>query len=702
MSIIRCCFLALAAIYSLNLSAKEIYVSTKGNDHNPGTKALPLSSLYGARDLIRVLRKTENLNESVRVIVGDGMYFMNEPLILNEQDSGTENAPVIFIAEENANPAFVGGIQITNWEKVIDNLWKAKVAEVKSYGFNFEQLYVNGRFATRARTPNQGFFFLKGVSETILSKGEGRVAEMAVQKLKIFPEAVTVLNSFSKTDFDEAVLTLYHKWDNTRKRISGFDSDSSAVFTVGTGMKPWNSLDKQTRFSIENYKAALDTCGEWYLEKTGFLYYKPLEGENMVNVKVFAPVVNQFLILKGNETTGQKVQNIRFENLHFEVAGYKMPLWGNEPAQAASPVEAVIMADYANKIEFVNCEISKLGTNAFWFRKACTDCLISHCYIYELGAGGVKIGEMIITANENDLTRRITIDNNIIRSGGFVFPCAVGVTIFQSSDNKVTHNEIANFRYSGVSVGWVWGYSYSPSKRNTIEFNHIHHLGWGELCDMGGVYCLGEAQGTTVSNNVIHHIYSFDYGGWGLYTDEGSTGVVMENNLVYACKNSAFHQHYGKENTIRNNIFAANIRGQLQATRIEPHLSFNFTNNIIWFNTGTLLTSNWKKVNINSESNCYWDTRTKDIRFDKQSFKEWQAGGKDLKSVIADPVFVNPQTFDFTVKNKPMMKKISFKPFDYSKAGVYGSNEWVDLAKFNPLLAEKYDIAVKKLEEKYK
>jgi hypothetical protein len=375
-----------------------------------------------------------------------------------------------------------------------------------------------------------------------------------------------------------------------------------------------------------------------------------------------------------------------------------MPLYGNEPAQAAFPVEAVIMADYAHKIELVNCEISETGANGIWFRKACTDCLISTCYLHELGAGGVKIGEINLPGKESDLTKLIRVENNIIRSGGYVFPCAVGVTIFQASDNKVLHNEIANFRYSGISVGWVWGYSYSPSKRNTIEYNHIHHLGWGELCDMGGVYCLGEAQGTSVSNNVIHHIYSFDYGGWGLYTDEGSTGVLMENNLVYACKSSGFHQHYGKENTIRNNIFAGNIKAQLQATRIEPHLSFHFTSNIVWYNSGNLLSNNWRKIRIRSENNCYWDTRTKEIRFDKQSFREWQADGKDLKSVITDPRFVDPGNFDFHIQNKALLRKIGFRPFDYTQAGVYGSDDWKNLAKFDPELARKYDKAVEAFE----
>lgn len=698
MNILRFCLSTLAAFYCLDLSAREIYISTTGDDQNPGTKEQPLASLSGARDVIRSLRATENLQEEIRVIVADGTYFMHESVLFTDLDSGSEDAPLTFTAAEGAKPVFVGGISIGNWEKVSDDLWKTHVPEVRRYGLYFEQLYVNGQRAKRAKSPNQGFYFLNDVDETIIDRGEGRSAAMAVQQLSVLPPAAADVSTFSESDFNDALVVLYHKWDNTRKRIAHYDADSSAIFTVGKGMKPWNQLDRQTRFTIDNFRAALDTVGEWYLERSGDLYYRPRIGETLANIKVYAPVTERFIVLEGNSSSGQKVQHIRFENLRFEVAGYRTPLWGNEPAQAAAAVDAVIMADFAHKIEFINCEVSHTGTNGIWFRKACTDCTVSHCYLHDLGAGGIKIGSIAIPENESDLTRGIIIDNNIIRSGGYVFPCAVGVIIFQASDNQITHNEIANFRYSGVSVGWVWGYSPSPSKRNNIEYNHIHHLGWGELSDMGGVYCLGASEGTTVSNNVIHHIYSYDYGGWGLYTDEGSTGIRMENNLVYACKNSGFHQHYGKENTIRNNIFAANIKAQLQATRVEEHLSFNFTNNIIWFNTGSLLSSRWSQINIHSDHNLYWDARTEAVRFDTLNFEAWQASGKDRNSIIADPGFANPQAFDFRIKNKALLQKIGFEPFDVSKAGVYGSQAWIECAKLDPAVVKKYDETVEKLE----
>ncbi len=366
--------------------------------------------------------------------------------------------------------------------------------------------------------------------------------------------------------------------------------------------------------------------------------------------------------------------------------------------QAAAFIDATIMIDYAQSIQFINCEIAHIGSNAIWFRKGCSDGSIQHCYLHDLGAGAVKIGEIEINENEAEITNNITVDNNIMRSGGHTFPCAVALIIFNAADNTLTHNEIADFNYSGVSVGWVWGYGPSVTKRNKIEFNHIHHLGWGMLSDMGGVYTLGPSEGTTVSNNVIHHIYSNTYGGWGLYTDEGSTGIVLENNLVYSCKSSAFHQHYGKDNIIRNNIFYNQIRAQLETTRVEPHIGFYFTNNIIHFDRGNLTGIQWNKANFITDLNAFWDTRTKDIMVVKQSFKEWQKSGKDKHSIVADPKFADPDHLDFRVKNKSLLSRVKFKPFDYTRAGVYGEDTWKELAEFDPNRAKQFDEIVKQHE----
>jgi hypothetical protein len=303
-AMLRSFLLVILFCTGIRLDAREIFIAPGGSDRNPGTRELPLASLTGARDLIRQIRSLENLNEAIHVVVTDGHYFITEPLVLSPEDSGSDSFPVVYRADAGARPVFTGGMAITNWEKTSEHIWRAKVPEVSRFGFYFEQLYVDGQRAVRAKSPNKGFYFLDRVVETVVSKGNGRVPDVAVQKLKVLPEAAADFTKFSKSDFEDAVLTLYHKWDNTRKRVSGFDSDSLVVFTAGKGMKPWNSLDKKTRYTVENFKAALDTVGEWYLERNGDLLYFPGEEKNPNQMKIYVPVTERFVTLLGNVQTG--------------------------------------------------------------------------------------------------------------------------------------------------------------------------------------------------------------------------------------------------------------------------------------------------------------------------------------------------------------------------------------------------------------
>lgn len=683
----------LSIIVVLSTSGAEkniIYLAPGGLDTNPGTQEKPLASLTGARNFVRAL----DTEDTVHVKIASGDYYLTSPLELSSKD----DAPVIFEGM-GENVTFYGGIPVANWEKVSDNLWRAPISELPTGNYTFEQFYVNGKRGTRARTPNQGFSQVESAEETILNKGKGRIPEFAIQKVYLNPENVASLQNESPANIKNALITFYHKWDVTRKYIDHFDADSSVLFIRGKGMQPWNRIDGISNYYIENIPSALDAPGEWLLKNDGYVYYIPRDGEHIETVSAFIPVTEKFITIKGDKH--HPVKNKTFRNIRFKVAAYKTPKQGNDPMQAAAELEASIMVDYAENIVFDNCELAHTGLYGIWFRRQVTNSTVKNCYIHDLGAGAVKFGDYLFDDEEKQVTSNNTVHNSIIRSGGHLFPSAVAVIIFHASDNQITHNEIADFKYSGVSVGWMWGYEKSkvwttvadrfgdlvskeghftsPATGNEIAYNHIHHLGWGELSDMGGVYIVSEANGTHVHHNKIHHIYSDTYGGWGLYTDEGATHVIMENNLVYACKNSGFHQHYGKENIIRNNIFAFNLKGQIQFTRVEKHQSFEFMNNIIYTNSGKMLLGNLKEANVKMKNNCYWDTRTKEPLFLDMPFKEWKKR-KDKNSVIVNPDFVDAENYDFRFKSMTIARKIGFEPFDYEKAGVYGSEEWKKLA----------------------
>lgn len=690
------CFFVVFFSFMENLVAEErLFLSPQGHDSNIGSKDKPLATLEGVRERIRKIRKKRIFTDTLFVEIQSGTYYITHEFQLTDEDSGLPTAPIVFRGNEKNRPIILGGRKTTRFEYVTNELWRVFIPEVADFGLYFEQLYINGERRFRAQMPNRGeFMFPKRVEEIVLDSLRGKPV-FASQKLIVKAENFSVLNTLEQSDLNDVLIVANHKWDNSRKRIQYINPLDSSIFLGGSVMPFWNVIDGQSRYVIENCRNALDQSGEWFLQRDGYLYYIPLPEETIENTECMYPVSEKLLCITGSE--GKQVSSIRFENICFEGAAYQTPSSGNDPSQAAAVVDAAIMLDNTRNIEFVNCDIAHVGQHAIWFRKNCSYCRLEHCHLHDLGGGGVKIGDYSLSQIDQNgfaATHHITIHNNIIQHGGYVFPNAAGVIIFHGSDNEITHNDIADFRYTGVSAGWVWGYASSPSKRNKIEFNHIHHLGWGELCDMGGVYTLGASEGTTVSNNVIHDIYSFFYGGWGLYTDEGSYGIRMENNLVYCCKNAGFHQHYGKENVIRNNIFALNKLSQLQLTKVESHLSFSFVNNIVYFEEGLLymdmIKGAWMNAQTVIDHNCFWNVRTKNPDFLGYSFSEWKKLGKDKHSVVADPIFVNPQEFDFRFRNMNVVKKIGFKPFDYTRAGVYGDPVWKAKAKLPDCLIKQF------------
>jgi hypothetical protein len=375
------------------------------------------------------------------------------------------------------------------------------------------------------------------------------------------------------------------------------------------------------------------------------------------------------------------VEHVSIEGLAFRHAELRTPPGGFEPAQAAAPVEAAVMLDGARHVTIADCEIGHVGGYGVWFRRGTTDCALRRSLVHDTGAGGVRIGEPAIRPDERDRTGRIVVADCIVRHGGRILPCAVGVWIGQSADNTVEHNDISDLFYTGISVGWRWGYAESLAKRNTIAFNRVHHIGQGVLSDMGGVYTLGPSEGTVVRGNVFHDIEAFSYGGWGLYTDEGSTGILFEDNLVHRTKTGSFHQHYGRDNVVRNNILAFSRLHQLQATRVEDHRSFTLENNIVVFDSGETLAGPWDKLRHESRGNLYWDTRDKPVRFLGKALEEWQAAGHETGSRVADPRFADAAAGDFRRPADSPAVAVGFRPFDPGRAGVRGDDRWKEQAR---------------------
>lgn len=667
--------------------AADFYVSVAGNDAwsgrleqpNADKTDGPVATIARAQQLVRELKAKEpQRGQPIVVSIGGGTYFLPETIVFRPEDSGTPAAPVIYEAAAGQRPILSGGTRISGWQVGADGRWEVVLDEVKAGKWSFAQLFVNDQRRFRPKLPKQGYYT---IAEQVppSPKTQGRGADR-------FGYSGDELRA-DWANRDDVEVVAFHQWAISRMRIAELDTAKRIVTFTGQTWTPdgWGAFAKGHRFFVDNVREALTEPGQWYLDRpNGRLTYIPKPGEKPDETVVIAPRLEQIVAFFGDVKNRQWVHDIQLRGLTLAHSNWVLPANGQSFPQAEVGLNSALAALGARNILIDGCAVRHTGAYAMAFGIGCRNNRVENCEMVDLAGGGVKIGHAgsglwedsdRVPADPEELVSHHTVRNCLIAHAGRLHPAAIGVWIGHSPHNVVEHNDIFDLYYTAVSVGWIWGYAHSHAHHNDIGFNHMHTIGQGVLSDMGGVYTLGVSEGTRVHDNHIHDVESFDYGGWGLYTDEGSTHITMENNLVYRTRTGGFHQHYGKENRIQNNIFAFATQQQLQRTRTEEHLSFWFERNIVyWNNASPLLGSNWNDNNFKLDYNVYWNAAGHPVTFfGGADLAKWRKErSQDLNSVIADPLFVDAASGNFQLKPDSPALKLGFKPFDYTKAGRLG------------------------------
>jgi len=674
-------FVVMLACHAPAADPGDFHVSPDGNDRWSGTLAAPaadrtdgpFATIHRARDAVRAARAKRP--GPVTVLVRGGVYRLRRPVVFEPGDSGTAAGPITYAAYPGEKPVLSGGRMIRGWKRGAGKTWTAVVPEVKAGKWYFRQLFVNGRRAMRARTPNRGYLRTEGPLPEIANPRAERKNPEAKMGFRF--RAGDMKN---RDNLEDVTVVTYQSWTAPVSWIASVDETKCEVRFTAPVCWPLGYWERKQRYHVENFAEALDSPGEWYLDRrSGRLTYWPRAGEDMARAAVVAPVLRKLVQFRGDPGAGRFVNHIRLRGLSLHHACWFVKDRGRADGQAAAWLEAAVFARGACHCSIENCEIAHVGEYGVYFERGCRYNTIRQCHIHDLGAGGARLGHMSSPATPDVAATHNVIDNCFLHDGGHVFRAGVGIWIGRSSHNRISHNEVCDFDYTGLSVGWSWGYAPSSAHHNVVEFNHVHRIGRGVLSDLGGIYTLGVSPGTVVRNNIFHDIYSYAYGGWGLYTDEGSSGIVMENNLVYDTKTGGFHQHYGKENTVCNNILAFSQEGQIQRTRQEAHISFTFERNIVLFDCGYLLSGAWGNRRYRMDRNVYWNLEDPEMAFAGHGLEVWREKGFDVHSIVADPLFFDAGKRDFRLKPGSPARKVGFKPIDVGRVGLYGDAGWTAL-----------------------
>jgi hypothetical protein len=203
----------------------------------------------------------------------------------------------------------------------------------------------------------------------------------------------------------------------------------------------------------------------------------------------------------------------------------------------------------------------------------------------------------------NEIDTGNTISGNVIARVGTDYPSASGITLLFNQNTLVTHNELYDLPYTGITAGVIQGHvdladhpfnSLNINADNTISYNLIHDY-LRVLGDGGGIYMEGhqaayqyEADGKTIDFNatmahglqVIGNVtYNQGPGFASFYDDAGSEWIHYVGNVQF--HNNGANAQGGCAPTghflVEGNYFSAPDGQYICANAVDSNVGSNTT-----------------------------------------------------------------------------------------------------------------------------
>lgn len=665
---------------------KVFFVSPEGRFYWSGRIPNPSEDLHDG-PVIDLVRALEMINERISkgeicdytIKIKGGVYRLPSAIQIGNQES----VRITVEPYDGEYVSFNGSKRIKNWEETFVNgkrCLRAYIPEAANNGLSVKNLFINNEPAKKTVYPSDGSKLkIKSLPEGSLEDALGQ----GNRAFEIDPKDIEFIS-----DIKSCEISVIHYWIDEHLDVADYDSEKHIIYSSKYSRFKLQD-DKQNDYAlyrIENVFEELKNAGQWYFDKKNcYVYYMPKENENAENILGEIPITDSIININGTaecKSGGITFKNITFECTadsfippHTERFGKKVEA-GSSP-QGAAHLCGAVNIKFADRCVFDGCTFRNLGGYAINIGEGCMYSVVTDCDIYNNAGGGIKINGGDINSPLSHRSGCNLIENNRIHHNSLVYKSAIGILTQHSFSNRITRNSIHDMEYSGISCGWVWGYSESVSKNNIIEYNHIYNLGSGDMSDMGGIYLLGIQPGTVVRGNHIHHIKKANYGGWGIYLDEGSSHIVVEKNIVHHTASSPFNIHYGAENTVRYNIFAFGDMGLIGFVRGEPHLMVTFYKNILVADNNPIIEGEYnfyftEKLAL-SDNNFICDISGSPITNmysqhegagdEIQTWEYWKSKGNDVNSYCGELGFSDINTF--TLSEDSIVYKMSF-PKDVS------------------------------------